>query len=209
MDRENNYTASKNKQSKYGKLYFIEHSSEYYVLESFTWIPLQILYIHGHFKLRNRKLHVLMIQLIHWAWAACVTTSISLTWPLVKTAQNWLTTGDFVRVKNLQSTWFHICCVGVGKSQQTFFTFRVLFDRTFVFHTKPWRACRACFTSFHICCVGVGKSQQTFFTFRILFDRTFVFHTKPRKAFRARFIRYTIPVLQVRTDWRCWSCKPL
>ena len=29
MDRENNHTANKNKQSKYGKLYFIEHSSEY------------------------------------------------------------------------------------------------------------------------------------------------------------------------------------
>ena len=29
MDRENNHTANKNKQSKYGKLYFIKHSSEY------------------------------------------------------------------------------------------------------------------------------------------------------------------------------------
>ena len=29
MDRENNHTARKKKQSKYGKLYFIEHSSEY------------------------------------------------------------------------------------------------------------------------------------------------------------------------------------
>ena len=29
MDRKNNHTANKNKQSKYGKLYFIEHSSEY------------------------------------------------------------------------------------------------------------------------------------------------------------------------------------
>ena len=34
MDRENNHTARKNKQSKYGKLYFIEHSSEYLS----TWI---------------------------------------------------------------------------------------------------------------------------------------------------------------------------
>ena len=30
-----------------------------YRFESFTWIPIQILYIHGHFKLRNMKLHVL------------------------------------------------------------------------------------------------------------------------------------------------------
>ena len=29
MDPENNHTLSKNKQSKYGTLYFIEHSSEY------------------------------------------------------------------------------------------------------------------------------------------------------------------------------------
>ena len=29
MDRKNNHTANKNKQGKYGKLYFIEHSSEY------------------------------------------------------------------------------------------------------------------------------------------------------------------------------------
>ena len=29
MDRKINHTANKNKQSKYGKLYFIEHSSEY------------------------------------------------------------------------------------------------------------------------------------------------------------------------------------
>ena len=42
-----------------------------YRFESFTWIPIQILYIHGHFKLRNMKLHVLMIRLTHWAWAAC------------------------------------------------------------------------------------------------------------------------------------------
>ena len=34
-----------------------------YLPESFTWIPLQVLYIHGHFKLRNVKLHVLMIKL--------------------------------------------------------------------------------------------------------------------------------------------------
>ena len=42
-----------------------------YRFKSFTWIPIQILYIHGHFKLRNMKLHVLMIKLTHWAWAAC------------------------------------------------------------------------------------------------------------------------------------------
>ena len=36
-----------------------------YRFESFTWIPKQILYIHGHFKF------VLMIKLTHWAWAAC------------------------------------------------------------------------------------------------------------------------------------------
>ena len=29
MDRKNKHKANKNKQSKYGKLYFIEHSSEY------------------------------------------------------------------------------------------------------------------------------------------------------------------------------------
>ena len=29
MDRENKHTANKTKHSKYGKLYFIEHSSEY------------------------------------------------------------------------------------------------------------------------------------------------------------------------------------
>ena len=29
MDRKNDHTANKNKQSKHGKLYFIEHSSEY------------------------------------------------------------------------------------------------------------------------------------------------------------------------------------
>ena len=29
MDRKNNHTANKNKQSKYVKLYLIEHSSEY------------------------------------------------------------------------------------------------------------------------------------------------------------------------------------
>ena len=29
MDRKNNHTANENKQGKYGKLYFIEHSSEY------------------------------------------------------------------------------------------------------------------------------------------------------------------------------------
>ena len=42
-----------------------------YRFESFTWIPIQILYIHSHFKLCNMKLHVLMIKLTHWAWAAC------------------------------------------------------------------------------------------------------------------------------------------
>ena len=57
MDLENKHTASKNKQSKYGELYFVEHSSEYLS----TWIfylnsDIQILYIHGHFKLRNMKL---------------------------------------------------------------------------------------------------------------------------------------------------------
>ena len=56
MDRKNKHTANKNKQSKYGKLYFIEHSSEYLS----TWIfylssHTEILYIHGHFKLRNMK----------------------------------------------------------------------------------------------------------------------------------------------------------
>ena len=45
--------------------------------KSFTWIPIQILYIHGHFKLRNMKLHVLMIKLTHWAWAACASPSLS------------------------------------------------------------------------------------------------------------------------------------
>ena len=35
------------------------------------FIPIQILYIHGHFKLRNIKLHVLTIKLTHSAWAAC------------------------------------------------------------------------------------------------------------------------------------------
>ena len=75
MDRKNNHTANKNKQIKYGKLYFTEHSSEYLSIWIFTWIPIQILYIHGHFKLRNMKLHVLMIKLTHWAWAACDRTS--------------------------------------------------------------------------------------------------------------------------------------
>ena len=46
-----------------------------YRFESFTWIPIQILYIHGHFKLINMKLHVLMIKLTHWAWAACAVGS--------------------------------------------------------------------------------------------------------------------------------------
>ena len=54
MDRENNHTASKNKQSKYGKLYFIEHSNE----DLSTWI----FYLNSH--IRNMKL-------THWAWAAC------------------------------------------------------------------------------------------------------------------------------------------
>ena len=40
MDRENNLAANKNKQSKYGKLYIIEHSSEYL----FTWI----FYLNSH-----------------------------------------------------------------------------------------------------------------------------------------------------------------
>ena len=72
MDRKNKPTANKNKESKYGKLYFIEHSiASIYQFESFTWIPIQILYIHSHFKLRNMKLHVLMIKLTHWAWATC------------------------------------------------------------------------------------------------------------------------------------------
>ena len=44
--------------------------------ESFTWIPIQILYIHGHFKLRNMKLHVLTIKLTHWAWAVCGRTRV-------------------------------------------------------------------------------------------------------------------------------------
>ena len=46
--------------------------------ESFTWILIQILYIHGHFKLRNMRLHVLMIKLTHWAWAACGQTVTQL-----------------------------------------------------------------------------------------------------------------------------------
>ena len=54
MDRKNNHTANKNKQSKYGKLYFIEHSSEYLSI----WM----------------KLHVLTIKLTHWAWATCGIT---------------------------------------------------------------------------------------------------------------------------------------
>ena len=47
---KNNHTANKNKQSKYGKLYFIEHSSEYLsqggysgfqvtgMIEGFFWV---------------------------------------------------------------------------------------------------------------------------------------------------------------------------
>ena len=69
MDLENKHTANKTKQTKYGKLYFIEHSSEY--LSIWIWFPIQILYIHGHFNSRNMKLHVLMIKLTRWAWAAC------------------------------------------------------------------------------------------------------------------------------------------
>ena len=63
-------TARRKNQSKYGKLYFIEHSSEYW-LESFYLNSHTNLYIHGHFKLLNMKLHVLMIKLTHWAWVAC------------------------------------------------------------------------------------------------------------------------------------------
>ena len=40
MDRKNNHTANKNKQSKYGKLYFIEHSSEY--------LSIWIFYLNSH-----------------------------------------------------------------------------------------------------------------------------------------------------------------
>ena len=36
-----------------------------YLLESFTWIPIEIIYIHGYFKLCNMKLYVLMIKLTH------------------------------------------------------------------------------------------------------------------------------------------------
>ena len=36
-----------------------------YRFESFTWIPIQILYIHGHFKLTQ------------WAWAACASPCLS------------------------------------------------------------------------------------------------------------------------------------
>ena len=60
-----------------------------YRFESFTWIPIprvpiQILYIHGHFKLSNMKLHMLMIKLTHWAWAACAWTNANLTWSSIK-----------------------------------------------------------------------------------------------------------------------------
>ena len=51
-----------------------------YRFESFHWTPIQILYIHGHFKLANMKLQVLMIKLTHWAWAACGSGS-NAKWP--------------------------------------------------------------------------------------------------------------------------------
>ena len=76
MDRKNNHTANKNKQSKYGKLYFIEHSSEYLSTWIFYLNSQTNLYILSHFKLRNMKLHVLMIKLTHWAWVACDETVV-------------------------------------------------------------------------------------------------------------------------------------
>ena len=48
-----------------------------YILESFTWIPIQILYVHGHFNnvkdytIWDHPYYILMIKLSHWAWVAC------------------------------------------------------------------------------------------------------------------------------------------
>ena len=57
--RKNNHTANKNKQSNTVSCILLNILASIYRFESFTGIPIQILYIQGHFKLRNMKLHVL------------------------------------------------------------------------------------------------------------------------------------------------------
>ena len=43
-----------------------------YLVESFTWIPIKILYVHGHFKeYAKKKPHLLLIKLPYWAWVTC------------------------------------------------------------------------------------------------------------------------------------------
>ena len=56
MDRKSNHTANKNKQSEYGKLYFIEHSSEY--LNSHTELGPPVIVLNSIFKLgRNHAMN--------------------------------------------------------------------------------------------------------------------------------------------------------
>ena len=67
MDRENNHSANKNKQSvNTVSCILLNILASIYQFESFTWIPIQIFYIHGHFKLTQ------------WAWAACEPCSLYL-----------------------------------------------------------------------------------------------------------------------------------
>ena len=70
MDRKKLITTQQTKTRKVNTVscILLNIVASIYRFESFTWISIQILYIHGHFKLRNMKLHVLMIKLTHWAW---------------------------------------------------------------------------------------------------------------------------------------------
>ena len=94
-----------------------------YRFESFTWIPIQILYIHGHFKLRNMKLHVLMIKLTPSLGRLCfckdsikqTKASPSIKCPLTET-KNFK-----VIVFNSESVWRIIAtkrCDFIGSSRE-------------------------------------------------------------------------------------------
>ena len=57
------------KKNQVNKVYFIENPCEIYLFESFTWIPIQIVYVLRAI-LRDHT-NLWWGWLSYWAWAAC------------------------------------------------------------------------------------------------------------------------------------------
>ena len=58
------------KKNQVSKVYFIENPSEIYLFESFTWIPIQMVYVLRAI-LRDHTMIDDDSWLSYWAWATC------------------------------------------------------------------------------------------------------------------------------------------